>query len=126
MTKHIEECLQGYAAPYNPRVLVIIDGVDELGSSRAMDIIRQIAAYVDANSEATLVATTRLLPGMSVTGQIVKLSPMEDEESLSLMQKVLGRPNRCARHVPMATVNSGGASHSFIRSYDRCFATAQP
>ena len=92
LTRHIEECLQGYTDPYNPRVLLIIDGVDELGPSLAMDILHQVTAYADANSDATLIATTRLLPGMSVTGQLIQLGSLEDEASLSLMEKVLGRP----------------------------------
>ena len=92
LSKHIEECLQGYADPHNPRVLVIIDGVDELGPSRAMDILRQVTAYVDANPEATLIATARLLPGMRATGRLIEVPPMEDDKSLSLMEKVLDRP----------------------------------
>ena len=92
LSKYIAESLHGYTDPYNPRVLFIIDGVDELGPSRATDILRQIAAYVDANSEATVIATTRALPGISVTDQQTKLEALEDKESRSLMEKVLGRP----------------------------------
>ncbi len=92
LTKHIEECLQGYADPYDPRVLLIIDGVDELGSNRATDIFRQVTAYADANPEAILIVSTRLLPGMGITGQQIILDPLQEEESLCLMQKVLGRP----------------------------------
>ena len=92
LTSHINEGLQGYADPYDPRVLLIIDGVDELGSYRATDIFRQVAAYADANPEATIIVTARLLPGMRVTGQQIRLEPLQEEESLRLIQKVLGRP----------------------------------
>lgn len=92
LNKYIEESLHGYTDPYNPRVLFIIDGVDELGPSRATDIIRQISAYVDANPEATVITTTRALAGISVTDQQMKLEALEDKKSLSLMEKVLGRP----------------------------------
>ena len=92
LTKFIEESLHGYTDPYNPRVLFIIDGVDELGPSRATDILRQVAAYVDANSEATVISTTRALPGIGVTDQQLKIEALEDKESLSLVERVLGRP----------------------------------
>ena len=92
LTRHIDECLQGYADPYDPRVLLIIDGVDELGSNRATDIFHQVAAYADANPEAILIATTRLLPGMGITGQQIRLDSLQEEESLRLIQRVLGRP----------------------------------
>ena len=92
LTRHIEECLQGYADPYDPRVLLIVDGIDELGPSRATDIFRQVTAYVDANPEAILIATTRPLPGMSFIDQQVRLELLEEEESLCLMHRVLGRP----------------------------------
>ena len=92
LTKHIEECLHGYADPYDPRVLLVIDGVDELGPNRATDIFRQVTAYSDANPEAILIVTTRLLPGISITGRQIRLDLLQEEESLCLMQKVLGRP----------------------------------
>ncbi len=92
LTKFIEESLHGYTDPYNPRGLFIIDGVDELGPSRATDILRQVAAYVDANSEATVISTTRALPGIGVTDQQIKIEALEDKESLSLVERVLGRP----------------------------------
>ena len=91
LTSHIDECLQGYSDLYDPRVLLTIDGVDELGSNRAADVFRQVAAYADANPEAILIATTRLLPGMVTTGQQITLDPLNEEESLRLIQKVLGR-----------------------------------
>ena len=84
LTKHIEECLQGYADPYDPRVLLIIDGVDELGPSRATEIFRQVAAYSDANPEAIIVVTTRELPGIDITGQQIRLDLLQEEESLCL------------------------------------------
>ncbi len=92
LSKYIEESLRGYSAAYNPRVLLIVDGVDELGPNLATDILRQGAAYVDANSETTVISTTRELPGIGVTDQQIKLEALEDDESLCLMEKVLGRP----------------------------------
>ena len=119
LTEHIDESLQDYADPYDPRILLIIDGVDELGSNRAADIFRQVAAYADANPEAIVVATTRLLPGVGITDQQITLDPLNDEESVRLIQRVLGRPIeardmyrwpqsiREARHIPLFAVMIG-------------------
>ena len=84
LTRFIEESLHGYTDPYNPRVLFIIDGVDEVGPSRATDILRQVAAYVDANSEATVISTTRALPNIGVPDQQIKIEALEDKREPKL------------------------------------------
>ena len=91
VSNHVEGRLRTYTDPYNPRVLLIVDGADELGSSRARDIFHQLATYVGANPEATVVSTARLLPGLSVPGEQIAMDQLGDKESLNLMEKVLGR-----------------------------------
>ena len=119
LPRFIEASLHGYTDAYNPRVLFIIDGVDEVGPSRATDILRQVAAYVDANSEATVISTTRALPNMGVPDQQIKIEALEDKESLSLVERMLGRPIeardmqlwpqsiRQARRIPLFAVMIG-------------------
>ena len=92
VNNHVEERLRSYTDPYNPRVLLLIDGVDELGSGHAMDIFHQLTAYADANPEATVVSTTRSLPGLKIPGKQIAMGPLDDDESLGLLEKVLGRP----------------------------------
>ena len=55
----VEKSLDGQIDPFNPRVLLIIDGLDELGLSKAGSLIRQIDLYVSANPGVTAVSTAR-------------------------------------------------------------------
>ena len=66
---HVEKSLDGQVDPFNPRVLLIIDGLDELGSSKAGSLIRQIDLYVNANPGVTAVSTARAIPGLSILGK---------------------------------------------------------
>ena len=91
VANHVEQCCRNHADPYNPHVLLLVDGVDELGSSRATDIFHQLTAYASANAEATVVSTARPLPGMTLPGKRIEMEPLEEEESLRLLEKVLGR-----------------------------------
>ena len=92
VNNHVEEGLRSYTDPYNPRVLLLIDGVDELGSSRAIDIFQQLTAYAGANPGATVVSTARSLPGLKVPGKQIVMGHLDDDESLGLLEKVLGQP----------------------------------
>ena len=119
VNNQVEERLRGYTDSYNPRVLLLIDGVDEIGSSRGMDIFHQLTAYAGANPEATVVSTARSLPGLTCPGQLIVMEPLKDDESLGLLEKVLGRsldppemhrwPQsiRDARRLPLLTVMIG-------------------
>ena len=75
---YIEGSLQGNADPFDPRVLLIIDGIDELGANRATDIYRQVRVYVDANARATVVSTARPLPGLQVVGEAIRLERLDE------------------------------------------------
>ena len=89
---YIEGSLQGNADPFDPRVLLIIDGIDELGANRATDIYRQVRVYVDANARATVVSTARPLPGLQVVGEAIRLERLDEESSLTLISRVSGHP----------------------------------
>ena len=89
---YVEQSLDGHIDPFNPRVFLIIDGLDELGLSNAANLIRQISIYVDANPGVTAVSTARTLPGLSISGEQIELATLEEEESLHLMGRVLGKP----------------------------------
>ena len=89
---YVEQSLDGHIDPFNPRIFLIIDGLDELGLSNAANLIRQISIYVDANPGVTVVSTARSLPGLSISGARIELATLDKEESLRLMGRVLGRP----------------------------------
>ena len=87
---YVERSLQGNADPFDPRVLLIVDGVDELGSGRALDVYHQIKVYVDANQRATIISTARTLPGLEVMGEELQLNRLTEEESFDLIARVSG------------------------------------
>ena len=87
---YIERALQGNGDPYDPRVLLIIDGVDELGSNRTIDIHHQIKVYVDANQRAILLTTARPLPGLELMGKEIQLAKLTQQESVDLIARVSG------------------------------------
>ena len=87
---YIERSLLGNADPFDPRVLLIIDGIDELGSGRALDIYRQVKVYMDANQRATAISTARALPGLEVMGKEVRLNRFTEEETTKLIARVSG------------------------------------
>ena len=88
---HVEERLRSYTDSYNPHVLLLVDGVDELGASLATDIFQQLKAYAGANPEITVISTARWLPGLTIPCKQIVMEPLGDEESLTLLGKVLGR-----------------------------------
>ena len=91
LREYIERSLQGNADPFDPRVLLIVDGVDELGSIRALDIYHQVKVYVDANQRATVISTARALPGLEVMGEELRLNRLTEEESADLTARVSGQ-----------------------------------
>ena len=99
---YIQRSLQGNADPFDPRVLLIIDGVDELGSSRALDVYHQVKVYVDANERATVISTARDLPGLEMMGKGIRLNRLTEEESVDLIARVSGQvlDSRDTHHWP--------------------------
>ena len=87
---YIENSLKSNADPFDPRVLLIIDGIDEIGASRAIEIYHQVRVYVDANRRAIVVTTARPLPGFESMGQRIQLKRLDEDDSLNLIQRVSG------------------------------------
>ena len=88
---YIERSLQGNADPFDPRVLLIIDGVDELGTTRALDLYHQAKVYSDANQRATVVVTTRTLPGFEMSREAIRLNRLTEKQSIELIIRVSGQ-----------------------------------
>ena len=87
---YIEKSLQGKADPSDPRVLLIIDGVDEMGSRRALDTYNQARVYTDANQRATVILTTKAIPSLKSIGEGIRLNRLTEEESTDLITRVSG------------------------------------
>ena len=57
---YIHRETQGFCQPLLQRTFVVIDGLDEIGVTRANNLLTQVQAYADANPKLTAVVTSRL------------------------------------------------------------------
>ena len=88
---HIEGHIREHGPVYTQRVLVIIDGLDETGRSKANQLLSQAQSYTDANRNVSAVVVTRPLPGLNVTTEDYALPECGKEEFLSIASRVAGR-----------------------------------
>lgn len=73
---------------------VIVDGLDEVGLTRANRFLAEITAYADANPKCTAVVTTRALPGLRGVTQgkgHVQMPTLDDRQAFQLMSTIAGR-----------------------------------
>ena len=88
---HIEGYIREHGLVYTQRVLVIIDGLDETGRSKANQLLNQAQSYTDANRNVSAVVITRPLPGLNLTTEDYALPECGEEEFLSIASRVAGR-----------------------------------
>ena len=88
---HIEGYIQEHGPVYTQRVLVIIDGLDETGRSKANQLLNQAQSYTDANRNVSAVVITRPLPGLNLTTEDYALPECDEEEFLFIASKIAGR-----------------------------------
>ena len=88
---HIEGYIREHGPVYTQRILVIIDGLDETGRSKANQLLDQAHSYTDANRNVSAVVITRPLPGLNLTTEDYALPECGEEEFLSIASRVAGR-----------------------------------
>ena len=71
--------------------LVVIDGLDEVGTANANRLLGDVLPYVEANPNVTVVVTTRPLPGLVYSGQRIDVPVLDEQGVLQLISKVAGR-----------------------------------
>ena len=91
---YIKESLGDQGSVYTQRILVIIDGLDEVGVYEANRILASVASCTEANQKIAVVAMTRSLPGLKSVGESTVLRECSDAEFLSIASRVAGRPVR--------------------------------
>ena len=84
-----DRCLSNAELHQQP-VLVIVDAIDEMGSSDATKLLRDLAIYADANPKATLVATARPLPGLQHPSSIIEIPELDQDQTVQLIERVVG------------------------------------
>ena len=87
---YITQDCKGYADPYTQGVFVIVDGIDERGVREGNAILQEAVAYVGANAQATVVLTTRPLPGLDPTVPRSSIPPLNDVQLVELLSNISG------------------------------------
>ncbi|MXY43438.1 MAG: DUF4062 domain-containing protein [Dehalococcoidia bacterium] len=90
LSDHIAQDCKGYADPYTQGVFVIVDGIDERGLREGNTILQEALAYVGANAQATVVLTTRPLPGLDASVQRSSIPPLSDGQLVELLSNISG------------------------------------
>ena len=91
--EYMRERTQNVADPNSQGVLLILDGLDELGPSDASMALSKLRAYVDTYERSRVVVTTRPLPGLILPEDPIELPELSAEEGLQLATSVAGEAN---------------------------------
>ena len=91
LAEYVDRKSQGYSQPSVQGTSILIDGLDEIGVTAANRLLEQVAAYTNANSNATAIVTSRPLPGLKSAGEQVAMPAMDDEHAISLISRISGR-----------------------------------
>ena len=86
----IADKCRGNAEPRRQSVLVIVDGIDEMGSNEATTLLRDLAIYADANPKAIILATARPLPGLQRPSSSIGVPELDSDQAAQLIQRVVG------------------------------------
>ena len=89
---YVDRVTRGYSFPTVQGALVVIDGLDEVGTANANRLLGDVVPYVEANPNVTVVVTTRPLPGLAFSGQLIDIPVLDEQGVLQLTSKVVGRP----------------------------------
>ncbi len=92
LSDYIHRMSHGFCQPSIQPVFFVIDGLDEIGVTRANDLIAQVQAYADAaNAKLTGVVTSRKLPGLKDVRRSIKMPAHDDDSAIHLMSRIAGR-----------------------------------
>lgn len=69
-------------------VWLVVDGLESLGSERAVEVIEQARAYCHTFAATTICVTSRPIPTMARFEECIQLTPLSVEESLELINLV--------------------------------------
>ena len=95
LSDYIDEKSTSLFDPSVQESLLIVDGLDEIGVTRANRVLDEAKVYGDANSKFAAVLTSRTLPGLRCVGEEdwrVEMPTLDDEQSFRLMSSIAGRP----------------------------------
>ena len=92
LNEYFSKMTQGYSSPAIQGAAIIIDGIDEIGLTRANLLLEQSRVFVDANPKAIIIITSRQLPGLKISNiKQIDIPTMDDEQVTDLISKIAER-----------------------------------
>ena len=88
---YVDSVAGNFTFPAVQPMLVLVDGLDEIGRISAKRILDDAVPFVEANQNMSMVFTARPLTGIEAEGHRVEIPHLEEEGILSLVSKVAGR-----------------------------------
>lgn len=88
---YVERVVGNFTFPAVQPVLVLVDGLDEIGTDSARRLLDDAVPYVEAHENMRMVFTTRPLPGIEAVGQWIDVPHLDEGGILSLVSRVAGR-----------------------------------
>ena len=85
----VERCV-GNVDPHQQPVLVVVDGIDEMGSKDATRLLRDLEIHADANPKVSIFTTARPLPGLHRPPSIIKIPELDTDQAAQLIQRIVG------------------------------------
>lgn len=89
---YIERMTRDFSRPSVQGVMVIIDGLDEMGVNEANNLLEKVVVYSDTYSKAVVVVTCRPLPGLEDrSGRKILMPELAENQSMELINRISGR-----------------------------------
>ena len=91
VSDYIHRMTRGFCQPSLQPTLVVIDGLDEIGVTRANALLAQFQAYAEANGKMTGIVTSRTLPGLGEVRRAVEMTTLDDAAAMKLIGTIARR-----------------------------------
>ena len=88
---YVAQATAGVVRPFRQDVLVVIDGLDELGVSKANRLLVQLHAFADAYARCRVLATSKPLPGLNIPHDSMYIPPLDADTTQRLITTIAGR-----------------------------------
>ena len=96
----LEDVARGQGSVYTQPLLVVIDGLDEVGRYKGNQILNQATSLTEANERASVVVLTRSMAGLKDVGNSAVLPECTTDEFVSITSRVAGRNVDAVQEIP--------------------------
>jgi hypothetical protein len=87
----LEEATRGLCDPASQRIFAIIDSVDRIGITNALDLLKEARMLVRVRQQTTILLISRSIPEFSNAPEAINAPLLSREESEALVKRLSGR-----------------------------------